>query len=268
MTNTCRICGQPVAEWATATILGRHPIRYDRCQSCGLVQTEAPYWLDEAYATAITTSDIGLVGRNLAQAGVTEAVILGLCDPKQHFLDYGGGYGLFVRLMRDRGFQFFRQDPFCQNLFAAQFDAPVEPARPYELVTAFEVLEHLTDPVPVLDQLLQTGRSVLCSTRLLPSPAPKPGSWWYYGLEHGQHVALYTRSALNAIAHRLGVRVASDNRSLHLFTRQPVSETWFRALRVAGRFAPALTRLLLGWRLPVRTLLPTDFEQLTGLRLG
>lgn len=267
MTMTCHACGGTSPEWASATLLGRHHVRYHRCAACGLIQTQTPYWLDEAYATAITTSDIGLVGRNLTQADATEAVILGLCDPTQRFLDYGGGYGMFVRLMRDRGFQFFRQDPLCQNLFAAQFDASLDDVGGYELITAFEVLEHLVTPLEVLEQLLRAGKAVLCSTRLVPTPTPAPDAWWYFGLEHGQHVTLYTRASLNSLARRLNAHVVSDNRSLHLFSRTPVSETWFRALRVAGRFVPGIVRTTFGWRKPVRSLLGPDYERLTGLRL-
>jgi hypothetical protein len=50
-----------------------------------------------------------------------------------------GGYGMFVRLMRDGGFDFHREDPLCDNLFAQGFDRQDDGT--FELVTAFEVFE-------------------------------------------------------------------------------------------------------------------------------
>ena len=37
-------------------------------------------------------------------------------------VDYGGGYGLLVRLMRNSGFDFYRYDPYCANFFAKGFE--------------------------------------------------------------------------------------------------------------------------------------------------
>jgi hypothetical protein len=41
------------------------------------------------------------------------------------------------------------------------------------------------------------------STLLVPEPAPKLEDWWYYGLEHGQHIAFYTRKSLAVLANSL-----------------------------------------------------------------
>jgi len=38
-------------------------------------------------------------------------------NPDGIFLDYAAGYGLFVRLMRDAGYNFRWSDLYCQNLF-------------------------------------------------------------------------------------------------------------------------------------------------------
>ena len=72
------------------------------------------------------------------------------------FLDYGGGYGLFVRMMRDRGFDFYRQDIHCENILADQFDLMDLPAgSKFAMLTAIEVFEHLQDPVAELGYMLQ-----------------------------------------------------------------------------------------------------------------
>ena len=35
-----------------------------KCPKCGYVQTETPYWLEQAYVHAINRSDTGLLRRN------------------------------------------------------------------------------------------------------------------------------------------------------------------------------------------------------------
>ncbi len=42
------------------------------------------------------------------------------------FLDYAGGYGVFTRLMRDIGFDFYWHDPYTQNLFANGFEKDIK----------------------------------------------------------------------------------------------------------------------------------------------
>ncbi|MGD1699641.1 methyltransferase domain-containing protein [Dapis sp. BLCC M229] len=68
-----------------------------------------------------------------------------LFNPEGKFLDFGGGYGLFTRLMRDIKYKFYWQDKYCKNLFAQNLKAI--PEQKYELVTAFEVLEYLVNPI-------------------------------------------------------------------------------------------------------------------------
>lgn len=46
-------------------ILNKHVISYYQCQETGYIQTEKPYWLQEAYHSAITKLDIGLIKRNI-----------------------------------------------------------------------------------------------------------------------------------------------------------------------------------------------------------
>ncbi len=89
--------------------------------------------------------DVFLVSRPLNHSQITENLILNYFDYTAKFIDYGGGVGVFTRIMRDRGLQFYRQDKYTQNLFAQYFDiADLNiDQRHFELATCFEVLEHL-----------------------------------------------------------------------------------------------------------------------------
>jgi hypothetical protein len=222
----CKICESARFPFGEAVIMRRHTVGFYQCNSCGFVQTQDPYWLDEAYEEPIQTTDVGYVSRNLKLADVTASVIASCFDPAGQFLDFGGGYGLLVRLLRDRGLDFYRDDPYCENLLARGFDRP-DAAR-YELVTAFEVAEHLPDPVASFEAMLSYSDNILFTTELMTNPAPAPGGWWYYSLETGQHVSLYTEDALHALADRLNLKiVTSPSRDRHLLTTNRRALRWF-----------------------------------------
>jgi hypothetical protein len=222
----CRVCARESLPFGRARILAKHDIAYFRCGACGFVQTEKPYWLAESYSAAINSTDVGLVHRNLEQCRVLRVLIPLIADPAGRFLDYGGGYGMLVRLMRDAGFDFRWQDAHCENLFAQDFAAG--PGERYEMLTAFEVVEHLEDPRAGLAEMLARSDRVLLGTWLLPEPCPAPGEWWYYGLDHGQHISFQSRASLQALAAEAGARLYSNGMNLHLISRRPVAEWRFR----------------------------------------
>jgi hypothetical protein len=212
-------------------MLGQTRTEFHQCSGCGFIQTDEPIWLPQAYSNAITGSDLGLVTRNIKLATICSALIPVLFPHGRRFVDYGGGYGLFVRLMRDAGFDFLRYDPLCENLFAQGLDAEAPPAPSYDLVTAFEVFEHLLSPLNDIELMLRFGRSIFFSTELVsPTSPPRPETWPYYGLEHGQHIAFYSVRTLQVIADRFGLRLYTNGQSLHLLTEQPLSARLFRLL--------------------------------------
>ncbi len=262
----CKICSAPVQLFGRAAVLNRRRVQYFQCERCGFIQTETPDWLDEAYSAAITRSDLGLVGRNITFSRITPVIILAFFNRRAQFLDYGGGYGMFVRLMRDNGFDFYCADKFCANLFAMGFDTTDNSDTRYELVTTFEVFEHLAEPLEEIAHMLTFSRSLLFSTQLVPSPAPDLNRWWYYGLDHGQHLAFYTRRTLNWLARHFGLNVYSDGRSLHLLTDKRLSNMAFTMASLVGRMAPGLGYVLAG-ELRRRSLLSDDYYALTGKRL-
>jgi len=255
---TCRICASPTSPFGTARVLDKHEIQYFRCPACGFVQTEEPHWLAEAYSEAIARTDLGLVTRNRGFSVLTRAVIGAFFRRDGKFLDYGGGYGLFVRTMRDLGFDFRLYERQCPNLFAGGFAADLASSDRYELVTALEVFEHLANPLEDIGGMLRFSDSILFSTVLLPTPAPGPAEWWYYALEHGQHVSLYSLEALRQIARRFRLNLLSDGRALHLLTPKKIPEALFRIIS-RYRIARAL-----GFMWKRESLLPRDYLELTG----
>lgn len=227
----CKICEAESSDFATDKILKKYDVNYFQCLNCGFVQTEEPYWLEEAYSEAIASSDVGLVFRNIKLSEVSRNLILHLFESEGKFLDYGGGYGLFVRLMRDSGFDFYWYDKFCQNIYSKNFEALENPENPaYEVVTAFEVFEHFVNPIAEIEEILKYSKNILFSTELLPESNPKPSQWWYYALEEGQHISLYTKKALSILAKKFDLNLYSNNSSLHLLTQKKLPPALFESL--------------------------------------
>ncbi|MDJ0555658.1 MAG: glycosyltransferase [Microcoleaceae cyanobacterium MO_207.B10] len=226
----CKVCGAASYYFDNAKILDKYNINYFQCSNCGFVQTEHPYWLGEAYSQPIASSDVGLVKRNIELSQITEDIINTLFSRQDKFLDYGSGYGLLVRLMRDSGLDFYGYDRYCENIFSQGFQVSNISDTKYELITAFEVFEHLVNPIAEIEQILNFSQNVLFSTKLLPKENPQPQDWWYYALAEGQHISIYTFKSLSILAARFKLKLYSYGNSLHLLTKQEISPHLFHQL--------------------------------------
>ncbi|MEH2118566.1 glycosyltransferase [Nostoc sp.] len=229
----CKICESNSRFFAQSILLSKYTVDYFQCPNCSFVQTEEPYWLAEAYYDAIAKSDVGLVFRNHYCSQKASQIIFNLFDHKAQFLDYGGGYGLFVSIMRELGFDFYWFDQFCNNFFAKGFE--IKKNNYYELVTAFEVFEHFINPIEEIENILRFSRNILFSTEILPTDNPKPNEWWYYVPSEGQHVSIYTVNSLLIIAEKYNLNFYSSNTSnngisLHLLTEKKLAPDVFKNL--------------------------------------
>jgi hypothetical protein len=138
-------------------------------------------------------------------------------------LDFGGGEGLLVRLLRDIGIDATLRDKFGSGAFARAFLHAVE--RP-AIVTSFEVWEHFVDPWAGITQIFELQpRYVFISTLLYRGEGAE---WWYLAPEHGQHVFFYTPKAMDLIASRFGYRCYVFKGCYVLFAREPLA-AWQRS---------------------------------------
>ena len=259
----CKICGGELGIFDTAKIIGKYDIKYYECLECGFIQTEEPYWLSESYGSAITNSDIGLIQRNIDIARKLDILFQqtsGICPVMGgHFLDYGGGYGMLVRMMRDRGYDFEWYDEYCENLFAQTHEKSINH---YDVVTSVEMLEHLPNPMETLKIIFELGDTIIFTTSLIPSNRPKIDEWWYYATDHGQHVAFYTKQSMEYIARHFE-RKYFNGAGFHIFSNRIKSVS---TLKMRIRSLPIYIDRYLGNHR--HSLLKTDFELLTGKKLG
>lgn len=198
MNTTCNICNSETNHVFNAVILNKYNIAYYQCTNCNFVQTEKPYWLAEAYNNPMNYTDTGIMLRNERSSKIITSLLFLFFDTKKKFLDYAGGYGIFTRIMRDKGFDFYWTDPYTQNLLSRGFEQKKTDS--YYLVTSFESFEHFENPLEEIEKIFEYSKNVIFSTELIPQPQPLPDDWWYYGLEHGQHISIYSKKTLQIIA--------------------------------------------------------------------
>ena len=165
-------------------------------------------------------------------------------------IDHDAAFGILVRPMRDAGVDVRWSDKYCENLLARGFEAD---DGPYDLLTAFEEFEHFVDPMAEGLAMFETAPTVMMSTDLIPLRGTPPQDWCYLGPENGQHIGFFRVSTLQWMAATLGCYLASDCRSVHLFSKAPVPAWWQPSLRLP-RLWPVIARLML------KTKTQEDFE--------
>ncbi len=219
----CNICNHTSDLFLTSTIFKeKTKISYYKCSNCGFIQTEEAYWLEKAYSSAITKSDIGLIARNIYNSNVLEKLILNLFPNSATYLDYAGGYGMFVRIMRDKGFDFYWQDDYCENIFVTDFVGDL--TKKYDIITAYEVFEHLPDPNKTIEILLSKC-NILCFSTEITDNTTDFDNWWYRGEVSGQHISFYSKKTLQFIANKYNVHYYSfENNSIHVFAKDKIND--------------------------------------------
>lgn len=224
--DICRLCGARANRVSTQRVLGLHSVGYYQCPSCDLIQTERPYWLEQAYTSALSNFDTGAVARDRLCTELTLSIawVLGV-GAESPCLDYGGGHGVLTRSLRDHGYDFRWHDKYAQNMFARGFEGVSN--QPQRLLTCFEVWEHLPDVAADLETFFRPGHDFLLVATFLHSGHRE--NWWYYCPEAGQHVAFFSPTTMQFVAKKFGYDVIVGRRYT-LFCKPGLLSGWRRML--------------------------------------
>lgn len=195
--SQCRLCSGAIEELFSNKVLGKYSVSYYKCGNCQCLQTEKPYWLDEAYKdNNLSNTDTGAARRNINNLAICYAISKAL--KLNNIIDIGGGDGLLCRLLRDYKINCFVKDKYAKISYAQGFidDGIITP----DLIIGFEVLEHYPSPMSELDELFgRQPRALLFSTAIFEN---ENRDWWYLAPESGQHVFFYSRRAFAMIAQK------------------------------------------------------------------
>ena len=249
----CRLCGGSAGRQFVKIVLRKYQVAYYLCGQCGSLQTDEPYWLDEAYRSGnLADIDPGPFMRSINGMTVLyiSAKMIGL-PPRPRVVDFGGGGGLLCRMLRDIGFDAYVSDRYATNTLARGFDDTG--ANP-DLICAFEVAEHFSDPREGMAEILGRGARVcVVGTETYRGQGE---DWQYLSPLSGQHVFFYSESGMRALSACHGYHYERVG-NLHYFLAEPLGRLrggllwralserrakWVRAylaLRISNRFAEA-----------------------------
>jgi len=221
----CKICNSETKSFFTRKVLKKYDVQYFSCSNCGFIFTENPYWLDEAYESAITKVDTGILWRNNLLSKQVSIILFYLFDKNAKFLDYAGGLGIFTRLMRDIGFDFYWDDLYSKNELSRGFE--YDKCLNINAITSFEAFEHFENSINEIEKMLEISPNIIFSTELQPKPNPNPDEWWYYLFDTGQHINFYSIKTLQYLAQTYGLYFYSLG-WIHIFSKKKLNKKFFK----------------------------------------
>ena len=165
---------------------------------CHSLQTEEPFWLNEAYGEDAEKYDTGKASRTLENfLNLPSLFNLLKIESDVPSVDWGGGGGLLTRLLRDVGYNFYCYDLHLKSEFAQGFQWKKQASK-VQVVTAFEVVEHFSNPSIEWKKIFALKPEfVICSTEIYRNQREE---WFYLSHLNGQHIFFYSEIALAIIA--------------------------------------------------------------------
>lgn len=232
--HPCPVCGTPTALFDVvdfnktclplAMPLSGKPVYYSRCPACQFTfAPELHGWSDDAFLANIYNDGYVDVDPDYVRARpVGNADWLDKTFGSQKHaithLDYGGGNGTLSEILRGAGWNSASFDPFPRS------DTALGELGKFNLITAFEVFEHVPDVTGLMDNLagLMAERClVLFSTNLVDGNV-KPNerlTWWYASPRNG-HISLFSARSLQLLGARHNLTCGSLSEGTHCFFNQ------------------------------------------------
>ena len=197
------------------------PVHYYLCDTCQFVLApDMCDWNDSDFLAHVYNDEYIRVdpdyveSRPLFCADLIHKIFSDEISRIRH-LDYGGGNGRLTEILRERGFDTETFDPFPEN------DIAVSDLGKFNLITAFEVFEHVPDPNVLMNHLksLMDEECLVYFTTVLSDGNVTDGEqfdWWYASPRNG-HISLYSEFSLQVLAAKNGLGFASKDGNTHLF---------------------------------------------------
>ena len=194
------------------------PVYYNSCDDCDFCfSPEMCQWTPEQFGKYVYNDDyIKIDPAYLYERPLDNSEkIIGRFDrhkDKIRHLDYGGGEGVLVQILRDNGFNSTSYDPFVN------IDVNIEDLGKFDLITSFEVFEHVPNPLELMDTLIKLRKSngmIYFSTEVSDGNISKNQrlTWWYAAPRAG-HISLFSKKSLLYLAkqYNLNLGIVGEGR--------------------------------------------------------
>jgi 2-polyprenyl-6-hydroxyphenyl methylase/3-demethylubiquinone-9 3-methyltransferase len=230
----CKCCGGPAGYFGKAPSEKNcamapaepfcPPLAYYRCRLCGFLFTpDMDRWTPAEFQKHIYNDEYARFDPDYREERPRRGLSLVERVLQKHYglrlLDYGGGNGRLVSLLQHAGYHNTHvYDPF-------EPDYAARPAGPFDVITCFEVLEHVPDPIAVIGDMrrLLTPHGIIVFTTLyLPHDIETQNTGWWYVAPRNGHISLFTASALYNAGRKLGLRLYDIDSSTHILTVKPL----------------------------------------------
>ena len=197
------------------------PVYYHRCGACGFLFTGYFDGFTQAdFKACIYNDDYASVDPDFAERRPKSSAqqighLFGDARSEIALLDYGGGKGTVARILGETGWRAESYDPF--------YGERPDRLRRFDLVTCFEVFEHVPDPKALIDELsglLAPEGLLLFSTLVQPDDIDATRLNWWYAAPRNGHISLYAKRSLGVLCQGAGLTHAYFNTGLHVAFRE------------------------------------------------
>lgn len=201
--------------------LSGKPVYYSQCQNCAFtLAPEFEHWTDADFLEKIYNADYIGIDPDYVEARprANADAIAKLFDAQKssiRHLDYGGGNGRLSELLREKKWDSQTYDPFPSN------QKKISELGKFNLITAFEVFEHVPDVNQLMDNLKQLMDSscLLLFSTLTTDGHIKPNSrinWWYASPRNG-HISLFSKRSLVLLGGKNKLNFGSFSDGFHCY---------------------------------------------------
>ena len=216
--EVCPLCGDRIGRKYEFT---KNAVGYVRCSTCDVRYSLCiPTNLDDVYASpdylsySVDETDEAYNYRKERFGRERVGILERYCGDLQskRLLDVGCGNGYFLSVAKEKcqhcyGMEFstklreFAQRKTGLPIFTQDLDSL--PELGFDIITLFDVLEHIPDPMPFMrsvDRLLNPGGGVLIFTPNFDSFSVRVMKEYSSIVDPTEHVVLYTRDSLHYLA--------------------------------------------------------------------
>ena len=234
MTHACPICDSPTEKKASISFgvsqdgqdspslaLKDAPIDYFQCRSCGhafapwLIERPQDWLTQHIYNAYYQNYDADYLDEDKGRVkDQSNALVFGYHFARKaiRHLDYGSGDGRLTQKLIASGFDSTAYDPFAN---------PEQPSGKFNLITAFEVVEHAPDPHAFLSAL-DAFADDPCLIRIgtLPNDGEDIGDWWYASPRVG-HINLFSMRSMASLAKQHRFNLSFSHADFFLWRNLP-----------------------------------------------